>query len=84
MKKIISVLIITIAGLHSFAQDANVLLQTIKQKLDKVNDYSATGKMKTDVVFLKVPMATVNMYFKKPNKFRVSKEKGISIWFLGS
>lgn len=60
-------------------QDAMTLVKQIKAKLDKVNDYRATGKMKTDVVFLKVPVAAVNIYFKKPNKFRISKAKGISI-----
>ena len=60
-------------------QDAMALVKQVKAKLDKVNDYSATGKMKTDVAFLKVPLATVNVFFKKPNKFRISKEKGISI-----
>ncbi len=60
-------------------QDAMALVKQVKAKLDKVNDYSANGKMKTDVAFLKVPLAAVNVYFKKPNKFRISKEKGISI-----
>lgn len=63
----------------SFAQDASTLVKQVKAKLDKVNDYQATGKMKTDVAFLKVPVATVNVFFKKPNKFRISKEKGFAI-----
>jgi len=61
------------------AQDAMAFVKQVKAKVDKVNDYAAVGKMKTDVAFLKVPVATVNVYFKKPNKFRISKEKGISI-----
>ena len=60
-------------------QDAMALVKQVKARLDKVNDYTATGKMKTDVAFLKVPVAAVNIYFKKPNKFRISKTKGISI-----
>jgi len=64
---------------HLQAQDAMAFIKTVKAKVDKVNDYAAVGKMKTDVAFLKVPVATVNVYFKKPNKFRISKEKGISI-----
>lgn len=66
-------------SIPGFTQDATALIQQVKAKLDKVNDYQATGKMKTDVTFLKVPIATVNIYYKKPNKFRISKEKGISI-----
>ncbi|WP_416440996.1 LolA family protein [Phnomibacter sp. MR] len=61
------------------AQDATALILKLKAKLEKVNDYSATGRLRTDVAFLKVPVAKVNVYFKKPNRFRISKEKGISI-----
>jgi outer membrane lipoprotein-sorting protein len=61
------------------AQDAMALVKKVKAKLDVVNDYTATGRLRTDVAFLKVPVAQVNVYFKKPNRFRISKEKGISI-----
>jgi outer membrane lipoprotein-sorting protein len=61
------------------SQDAMAFVQKVKAKIDAVNDYSAVGKLKTDVVFLKVPDAMVNVFFKKPNKFQISKEKGISI-----
>jgi outer membrane lipoprotein-sorting protein len=43
-----------------------------------VNDYQANGKMKTNVSFLKVPVATVKLYFKKPNRLKIKNEKGIS------
>lgn len=61
------------------AQDANALVQKVRARLETVNDYSATGKLRTDVAFLKVPVAKINMYYRKPNRFRISKEKGISI-----
>lgn len=60
------------------AQDINALLQKAKAKIETVNDYVATGKMKTNVAFLKVPIANVSVYFKKPNKLKVKSEKGIS------
>lgn len=60
------------------AQDVTALVQKVKAKIDQVNDYEASGKMKTNVTFLKVPIATIKMYFKKPNKIRVKSEKGIS------
>jgi hypothetical protein len=34
--------------------------------------------MKTNVTFLKVPVATVKVFFKKPNKLKVKSEKGLS------
>ena len=60
------------------AQDINVLVQKVKDKINLVNDYAANGKMKTNVSFLKVPVATVKLYFKKPNRLRIKNEKGIS------
>ena len=65
-----------LSSLH--AQDINSLVQKVKEKLARVNDYEASGKMKTNVVFLKVPIATVKVYFKKPNKLKIKNEKGIS------
>jgi len=51
----------------------------VKAKLDQVNDYEADGRMKTDVSFIKAPIGKVKVYFKKPNKFRLKKDGGISL-----
>ena len=63
----------------SFAQDATALVQKVKTKLDQVNDYEASGIMKTNVSFLKVPEAQVKVYFKKPGILKIKNEKGISL-----
>jgi hypothetical protein len=60
------------------AQDVNALVQKVKDKINLVNDYEANGKLKTNVSFLKVPVATVKVYFKKTNKLKIKNEKGIS------
>lgn len=56
----------------------NQLVANAKTRLEKVNDYEASGVMKTNVAFLKVPVANVKVYFKKPNKLKLKSEKGIS------
>ncbi|MEY2903530.1 MAG: hypothetical protein RLY89_2636 [Bacteroidota bacterium] len=61
------------------AQDMTALVTKVKAKLDQVNDYEADGNMKTDVSFIKAPIGKVKVYFKKPNKFRLKKEGGISL-----
>ena len=66
-------------GLPSFSQDAAALVKKVKAKLDKVNDYTADGKMKTDVAFIKAPAGKVKVLYKKPNMFKIKKENGISI-----
>ena len=63
---------------QSYAQEINTLVLKAKQKIEKVNDYQASGKMKTNVAFLKVPIANVKVYFKRPNQLKVKSEKGIS------
>ena len=60
------------------AQDATALVQKVKNKIEMVHDYEALGRMKTNVSFLKIPVATVKIYFKKPNKLKIKNEKGIS------
>ncbi len=55
------------------------LLKKVKEKLDKVNDYTASGTMKTDVAFIKAPIGKVTVYYKKPNKFKLKKDGGISV-----
>ena len=60
------------------AQDVNMLVQKVKEKINLVNDYQANGKMKTNVSFLKVPVATVKLYFKRPDRLKIKNEKGIS------
>lgn len=66
------------------AQTAEQLIQNVKTKLEKVNDYEAKGKMRTNVIFIKAPVATVKVYYKKPNKLRINNESGISFIPKGS
>lgn len=61
------------------AQDTDKLLERVKTKLASVSDYQAEGVMKTDVSFMKVPESKVTVYYKKPDRFRIRKEGGISI-----
>ena len=79
MKKIFGILFFfgcTIS--FSYAQNVNTILQKVKDKLNLVNDYEASGEMKTKVIFLKVPVANIKIYYKKPDKLKIKNEKGIS------
>ncbi len=78
MKSIVLFVFLFQLALFTHAQDINVLVQKVKDKINLVNDYEAKGRMKTNVVFLKVPVATIKLYFKRPNRLRIKNEKGIS------
>ena len=66
------------------AQTPQELVNKIKAKLEKVNDYTARGKLKTNVVFIKAPIASVKVYYKKPDKMKIVNENGISFIPKGS
>lgn len=84
MKKIL----ITIIGLITFyqlsAQTPEELINKIKAKLEQVNDYTAKGKLKTNVIFIKAPVASVKVFYKKPDKMKIVNEQGISFIPKGS
>ncbi|MEO7531758.1 MAG: hypothetical protein ABIS69_10115 [Sediminibacterium sp.] len=78
-KLIVSLLLVINFSLVNHAQDMTALVNKVKVKLDQVNDYEADGKMKTDVAFIKAPIGRVKVFFKKPNRFRLKKDGGISL-----
>ncbi len=61
------------------AQDAMSLVKMVKDKMLQVKDFEAQGILKTDVAFIKAPAGKVTVYYKAPDKFKLKKEKGISI-----
>lgn len=63
----------------SFAQDAAALLEKVKFKINQVEDYQATGTIKTDVVFMKVPVAPIESYYVKPDRFKLKRSNGVSL-----
>ncbi|NCU02975.1 MAG: hypothetical protein GXC73_03220 [Chitinophagaceae bacterium] len=77
--KIILTSYLLLLSLAGKAQTADELIRKVKAKMDKVNDYVATGKMKTDVVFIKAPIANIKSYFKKPNRFAIKRDGGVSL-----
>jgi outer membrane lipoprotein-sorting protein len=70
--------------LQAEAQSAEDLVEKIKTKLEKVNDYAADAKLKTNVTFIKAPIANIKVYFKKPDKLRIINKSGISFIPKGS
>ncbi len=84
MKRVLLFSLLLTGCLVVKAQTAQEIVNQVKAKLEKVNDYEAKGKMKTNVIFIKAPLATVKVYYKKPNKLRINNESGISFIPKGS
>ena len=47
------------------------LLDSVKNKFNKVNDYTADIKIKVNVTFIKIPVKDGKLYFKKPDKIKL-------------
>ena len=77
--RLVFVFITLSVGLSTQAQDVNALVKQVKDKLDKVNNYVAEGRMKTDVAFIKAPAGKVKIFYKRPNKFKLKRDGGISL-----
>ncbi len=76
-KYLFSILIFSFLG--AYAQDATTLVKGIRANLEKINDYEADAKFKTEISFLKVPDAVVKIYYKKPDKIKIKNQNGISL-----
>ncbi len=79
MRKLLLILFSCFFAGLLYSQDMTSLVKKVKAKLDMVNDYEADGRMKTDVAFIKAPIGRVKVFFKKPNKFKLKKDGGISL-----
>ncbi len=79
ISKFLVIIIACCTSVFTQAQDVNVLVAKVKDKLDKVNNYVAEGRMKTDVAFIKAPAGRVKIYYKRPNKFKLKRNGGISL-----
>lgn len=73
-----------IPAINLQAQTPELLISQVRAKLEKVNDYVAKGKMKTNVIFIKAPVASVKIFYKRPDKMRINNETGISFIPKGS
>ncbi len=84
IKLLLLLLPLLLAMCNAGGQNAGELVQQIRAKLDRVNDYEAKATMKTNVLFIKAPLAKIKVYFKKPDKLRINNESGISFVPKGS
>lgn len=84
MKRLCAFAVLVISTLTTGAQEVEQLLQKVKEKYDKVSDYTADGQMKTNVLFIKAPVAKVKVYYKKPDKLKIKNEQGVSFIPKGS
>lgn len=69
MKKFFFVILcLSVYSLFAQSKDANKILDGVKQKFAKINDYQVDVNIKVDVNFIKMPDRKAKLFFKQPNK----------------
>jgi outer membrane lipoprotein-sorting protein len=66
------------------AQSAEALVQGVKAKFEKINDYEADATLKTNVSFIKAPISNVKILYNKPDQLKIINKNGISFIPKGS
>jgi len=84
IKNIFPLTIALCCTLTASCQSASEIVGKLRMKLGSVQNYEARGKKKTNVAFIKAPIATVKVYYKKPDMLRIVNETGISFIPRGS
>lgn len=79
-KQLLLLSLFLVSALRLLASDpeAVALLSSVKKKYDMVNDYTASARLVTNVLFIKAPVSQVTVYYQKPDRLLVKNEKGIS------
>jgi len=75
MKKVFITIVLFLAVIVSAqTKDPKKLIDAVRQKFNKVNDYKVDVSVKLDMSFVKVPDMKAKVYFKKPDKLKVEAE----------
>jgi hypothetical protein len=78
MKKLLLISLTFLTLTSARAQDIKEFVNKAIRLTEQVKDYQASGKMKTNVAFLKVPVSNIVIYYRKPDRIKIKSEKGIS------
>lgn len=73
MKKIILILL-AVGIVIARTTDPNETLNNVRNKFNKVEDYSVNATITVDVSFLTVPETHATVYFKQPDKIKLDSE----------
>ncbi|MFA7227752.1 MAG: hypothetical protein WC061_01855 [Melioribacteraceae bacterium] len=73
-KSFFLILLLIAAEVSAQSKDAQKLLEAVRQKFNKVNDYKADVSVKLDMSMIKVPDMNAKVYFKQPDKMKVESD----------
>ncbi len=75
MKKLLIVFLVISTAAFSQNVNPDVLIQKVRDNFGKVKDYEVDAHIKISVDFLKVPETDAKIYFKQPDKVKLSSSQ---------
>jgi hypothetical protein len=79
MNRIFVFISLFLLSFNAHAQSADALMTALRAKANTIKKYEAKAKLKTDVAFLKIPIAEVFISYAYPDKFDIKRQNGISL-----
>lgn len=74
MKKKLILFALFFSAINAQTKDPNKLLQSAREKFEKVKDYEVDVSIKVDINFIKVPDTKAKIFFKQPDKVKLQSE----------
>ena len=74
MFRIISLILLLISTGFSQNKDPEIMLERVKEKFKKIENYKADITVKVDIPFIKMPERNATLYFKQPDKIHIESD----------
>ncbi len=74
MKTIILILLFVLSVNSHQNQNAQKIIERVKENYEKIKDYVVDVKVKVDIEDAVIPEINAKIYFKKPDKFKIDSE----------
>ena len=72
--RIISLILLLISPDYAQNIDPEIMLEKVKEKFEKIENYKADITVKVDIPYIKMPERNATLYFKQPDKIHIESE----------
>ena len=76
---LIGLIVLFVQDMHGQERDPYLILDSLKTRLDGIEDYSAEIEIEVDVDFINMPKKHATIYFKQPDRIRFRSKEFIML-----
>ena len=75
----ITAVLLSMASLQAQETDPYAIIDSVRYRLEKINDYQADIEIEVDVDFIQMPVKHARIYYKKPDKVKFESDEFIML-----